>query len=47
MRVIDFLTEAATKPTVTQNSTLESQEEISQADTLKDPTPPGAAPNNA
>jgi len=35
MRVIDFLTEAATKPTVVTTSTLESQESISKADTLK------------
>jgi hypothetical protein len=35
MRVIDFLTEAATKPTVVKTSTLESQDSISQADTLK------------
>jgi hypothetical protein len=37
MRVIDFLTEAATKPTVVKNSTLESPDTISQADTLKTP----------
>ncbi|UTL93415.1 MULTISPECIES: DUF2589 domain-containing protein [Pseudomonas] len=35
MRVIDFLTEAATKPTVVKTSTLESQDAISQDDTLK------------
>jgi hypothetical protein len=38
MRVIDFLTEAATKPTVIKTSTLESQDTLSQAETLK-PTP--------
>ncbi|WP_414707188.1 DUF2589 domain-containing protein [Pseudomonas sp. UBA4617] len=34
MRVIDFLTDAATKPTVVQSATLESPEAISRADTL-------------
>jgi hypothetical protein len=36
MRVIDFLTDAATKPTVVKTATLESPDAISQADTLKD-----------
>ncbi len=34
MRVIDFLTEAATKPTVVEGAALQSQGQISQADTL-------------
>ncbi|MFI7837971.1 DUF2589 domain-containing protein [Pseudomonas asiatica] len=37
MRVIDFLTDAATKPTVVKTATLDSQDVISQADTLKHP----------
>ncbi|MBK5003700.1 DUF2589 domain-containing protein [Pseudomonas sp. S60] len=48
MRVIDFLTDAATKPTVVKNAALESQEHISQADRLKapetNPTPPSTTP---
>ncbi|MNG79133.1 hypothetical protein D3C81_415850 [compost metagenome] len=44
MRVIDFLTEAATKPTLVGNQALRSQDQISQDDTLKDKknTPSGA-----
>lgn len=38
MRVIDYLTEAATKPTVLNTTALESQDSISQADTLNDKT---------
>ncbi|MNC65137.1 hypothetical protein D3C75_1154010 [compost metagenome] len=38
MRVIDFLTDAATKPTVVPNSTLISTDAISDADVLKDDT---------
>ncbi len=37
MRVIEFLTDAATKPTVVRTAELQSPDEISQADTLKDP----------
>ncbi|SPO61515.1 conserved protein of unknown function [Pseudomonas inefficax] len=37
MRVIDFLTDAATKPTVVKTATLDSEDVISQADTLKHP----------
>lgn len=37
MRVIEFLTDAATKPTVVRTAELKSQDEISQADTLKGP----------
>ncbi|MBO9547813.1 DUF2589 domain-containing protein [Pseudomonas sp.] len=37
MRVIDFLTDAATKPTVLQGSELKSPDLISQDDTLKPP----------
>ncbi|MNO48654.1 hypothetical protein D3C76_389930 [compost metagenome] len=36
MRVIDFLTEAATKPTLVSSQALRSQDQISQDDTLKD-----------
>lgn len=36
MRVIDFLTDAATKPTVVKTATLESPDAISKADTLND-----------
>lgn len=43
MRVIDFLTDAATKPTVVKTATLESQDLISQADTLKNPAADGAS----
>ncbi|MDD1959557.1 DUF2589 domain-containing protein [Pseudomonas sp. 39004] len=38
MRVIDFLTEAATKPTIVKSATLDSSDAISQADRLKGPT---------
>ncbi|MNE55218.1 hypothetical protein D3C80_1500430 [compost metagenome] len=38
MRVIDFLTEAATKPTIVKSATLDSPDAISQADRLKGPT---------
>lgn len=34
MRVIEFLTDAATKPTVVKTAALKSPDEISQADTL-------------
>ncbi|MEG0248242.1 MAG: DUF2589 domain-containing protein [Pseudomonas sp.] len=37
MRVIDFLTDAATKPTVVKSATLDSTDKISQADTLNAP----------
>ncbi|WP_060507426.1 DUF2589 domain-containing protein [Pseudomonas sp. NBRC 111124] len=40
MRVIDFLTEAATKPTVVKNSTLESTEEISKIGVLQPESEP-------
>jgi hypothetical protein len=44
MRVIDFLTEAATKPTLVGSQALRSQDQISQDDTLKDEkTKPSAA----
>lgn len=36
MRVIDFLTDAAVKPTVVKGTTLQSPDTISSADTLKD-----------
>jgi len=38
MRVIDFLTDAATKPTVVKTAALESTDTVSQKDTLKEPT---------
>ncbi|MBF8672197.1 DUF2589 domain-containing protein [Pseudomonas putida] len=41
MRVIEFLTDAATKPTVVKTATLDSQDKISQADTLKSPAADG------
>lgn len=43
MRVIDFLTDAATKPTVVKTAKLDSQDVISQADTLKSPAATGTA----
>ncbi len=42
MRVIDFLTDAATKPTVVNSAKLESAGEISKADTLKTSASTGA-----
>ncbi|WP_145183149.1 MULTISPECIES: DUF2589 domain-containing protein [unclassified Pseudomonas] len=42
MRVIDFLTEAATKPTVVKDSTLQSPDEISKVDVLQNDPTPGA-----
>lgn len=39
MRVIEFLTDAATKPTIVRTAALESPDEISQADTLKRAAP--------
>ena len=44
MRVIEFLTDAATKPTVIKTATLESPDEISQADTLRDPAANAGTP---
>ena len=43
MRVIDFLTDAATKPTVVKTATLESPDAISKADTLNDKAPSAGA----
>ncbi|WP_449433611.1 DUF2589 domain-containing protein [Pseudomonas putida] len=40
MRVIDFLTEAAVKPTVVKTQELRNSEQISQEDTLKDDSAP-------
>ncbi|MFJ4064505.1 DUF2589 domain-containing protein [Pseudomonas sp. NPDC089996] len=37
MRVIDFLTDAATKPTVVKDAEMQSKDSISQKDTLKTP----------
>ncbi|HAB03035.1 MAG TPA: hypothetical protein DCE25_08940 [Pseudomonas sp.] len=42
MRVIDFLTEAATKPTVVKDSTLQSPDEISKVGVLQNDPTPGA-----
>lgn len=42
MRVIDFLTDAATKPTVVNSAKLENAGEISKADTLKNSASTGA-----